>query len=690
MARRNRRQGSGGPPRKGLKPSPRSASLRAAAPSGSTPGPQEQQPAKTAPRAPISGQLKTPLLDSLRCPTEVGAHPSQKSSRVPIEYRAQITGRSERQKPKPKDAPPGWRTDLQIWIDEWSERVDHSSPFTQEGLRLLEVQIDWRLISNSGVDDGVIRPVIGAGGWPMIPGSGIKGLFRRACPPERLLRWCGSQSGDGDLSPGILRFHGAWPAESSWTSSLLDVVHPQQNWQVGFSRGGERHSAFGLVSLYRPRLQIGLSCTESTIPPGEWEEIEDTLKRALKAGIGGRTSVGYGSSGRLSGDLLFECGLEGQGPAAKLLDDTAEFRPTMFRAAIRGMALRLFGGVTDARTTQQVVGQLFGALGSEEGQHVGLLATAYTNAEVDLGSFGRASWDQRIYTTSGQLQWRLTRSPGSSESRELLAELVAALHGLTMSLGGFGKGWRRPDHRIFKTEYGKTPIGCHWQWLDVAQLPSWIQVQTAEELGLLLQRSRRIAGRWLEATGNQAGNPAPWREVIDSRRMFIWTRRAEHAGDAEVIHWFHEPSHGDQPRDPRDLKRSDLAGRMSQVGLIWNRMLPILGSSSSAPSAAASRSASPVTSGGGATARPMNPTARPGGSAMARPSMSRQASRAPKGEVSISVHSGAYLEILVLHQPSRHASPQTQQHHRDFVKALDQGGGAQFKRLSWLPVSPDP
>ncbi len=673
MARRKRRQGSGGPPRKGLKPSPPSTPRRAAA--------------QTAPRAPLSGPLPTPLLDSLRCPTEVGAHPSQKSSRVPIEYRAQITGRSERHyiKPKPKDAPPGWRTDLQIWIDEWSERVDHSSPFTQEGLRLLEVQIDWRLISNSGVDDGVIRPVIGAGGWPMIPGSGIKGLFRRACPPERLLRWCGSQCGDGalTLSPGILRFHGAWPAESSWTSSLLDVVHPQQNWQVGFSHGGERHSAFGLVSLYRPRLQIGLSCTESTIPPGEWEEIEATLKRALKAGIGGRTCVGYGSSGRLSGDLLFECGLEGQGPAAKLLDDTVEFRPTMFRAAIRGMALRLFGGVSDARTAQQVVGHLFGALGKEEGQHVGLLATAYTDPMVDLGSSGRDSWNQPIYATSGQLQWRLTRKPKSVAEKDLLTELVAALHGLTMSLGGFGKGWRRPDHRIFKQDYRKTPIGCHWQWLDVAQLPSWIQVQTAEELGLLLQRSRRIAGRWLEATGNQAGNPAPWREVIDSRRMFIWTRRAEHAGDAEVIHWFHERSHGDPARDPRDLKRSDLAGRMSQVGLIWNRMLPIRGSSSSTPSAAASRSASPVTSGGGATARPMNPTARPGGSAMARPSMSRQTSRAPKGEVSIAVHFGPYLEILVLHQPSRNASAESQQHYKTFVKTLDQGAGAQFKRLSW-------
>jgi CRISPR-associated protein Cmr6 len=614
-----------------------------------------------------------------------------------MEYRAQFVGRSQRQYiKKPKDAPAGWRSDLQIWIDEWVERVDSASPFATEGLRIVEAQIDWRLISNSGVDEGIIRPVIGAGGWPLIPGSGIKGLFRRACPSARLLRWCGSPCASGDLSPGILRFHGAWPTEpsshvdSDWTQGLLDVAHPQQEWQVGFTNGNKSHSAFGVASLYRPRLRIGMSSTDPSITEAEWEEVVDTLKQALRAGIGGRTCVGYGTTGRLSGDVLFQCGLEGQGPAAKLLDGTPEFRPTMFRAAIRGMALRLFGGLTDAQTAMRVVGRLFGSLSREEKQNVGLLATAYTEPEVHLGSYGPGGWEQPIYATSGLLQWRQMRPAAKGEDMALLKDLLAALHGLTMSLAGFGRGWRRPDHRIFLSDYGRTPIGCHWQWSDPAQLESWIHVQSPHELSVLLQRSQKLASRWLQATATSPGQPAPWREVIHPQRMRIWTREASDPRDARAIEWFHWEARGgsDQRPDPRDLKKTDLAGRVNQVGRIWNRMLPLIdtsegsggppmpmGSSSTArPGAAMARS-------GGAMARPANPMARPG-SATARPSAvaggrsaPNRRPQAPRGEVSIALRSERFLEILVLF-PEKELSP-------SFISMMDRGANEDFSRLEW-------
>jgi CRISPR-associated protein Cmr6 len=607
-----------------------------------------------------------------------------------MEYRAQFVGRCQRQYiKKPKDAPPGWRSDIQTWIDEWVERVDNASPFTTDGLRIVEAQIDWRLISNSGVDEGVIRPVIGAGGWPLIPGSGIKGLFRRACPPARLLRWCGSPCAAGDLSPGILRFHGAWPApatgqvDSDWTQGLLDVAHPQQNWQVGFTNGNESHSAFGVASLHRPRLKIGLSSTDPTITETEWEEVVETLKQALRAGIGGRTCMGYGTTGRLSGDVLFQCGLEGQGPAAKLLDGTPEFRPTMFRAAIRGMALRLFGGLTDAQTAMRVVGRLFGSLSRDEGQNVGLLATAYTEPEMNLGSYGQGSWSQPIYATSGLLQWRQMRAAAKGEDMALLVELLAALHGLTMSLAGFGRGWRRPDHRIFLSDYGRTPIGSHWQWSDPAQLPGWIHVQSPSELTQLLQRSQKLASRWLQATAASSGEPAPWREVIHSQRMRIWTREASDPLDARAIEWFHWEARGvgDQQPDPRDLKRTDLAGRVNQVGRIWNRMLPIVGKSEGSGGAPRPMEPSAMARPGGAMARPANPMARPG-SATARPSAvaggrsaQNRRAQAPRGEVSIALRSERFLEILVLF-PEKKLSP-------PFITMMDRGADEDFQRLEW-------
>jgi CRISPR-associated protein Cmr6 len=603
-----------------------------------------------------------------------------------MEYRAQVPGRCQRQFIKrPSNAPPGWRSDIQRWIDEWVERVDQASPFSGKDLRIVEVQIDWRLISNSGVDEGIIRPVIGAGGWPLIPGSGIKGLFRRACASHRLERWCGSRCASPDLKPGILRFHGAWPADASWAKGLLDVAHPQQSWQVGFTQGLKSPSAFGVVSLHRPKLRIGLSCSDPELSPREWEEIVETLNRALSAGIGGRTCMGYGSSGRLSGDVLFQCSLEGQGPAAKLLDGTAEFRPTMFRAAIRGMALRLFGGLADPETAQRIVGELFGSLSREEGQHVGFLATAYTDAETNLGSFGRGSWEQPIYATSGLLQWRLTRSPGSDAATALLADLVAALHGLTMSLGGFGKGWRRPDHRIFIFDpvYDKTPLGCHWQWSEPGQLPPWIHVQSARDLARLLQRSRQLASQWLEVNQRRSGTPAPWREVLNPQRMKIWTRTASGPTDAEAVAWFHQaPSEGDHSTvqsDPRDLKRTILAGQVNQVGLIWNRLLPLLEKGQATQSGAVAKQANPMT-------RPDAALARPAAAALARPGAPRQRQsqpERPRGVVSIAAHPGAYLESLVLHSLPGDARPEDRQHYQRFIDAMNRGASADFEPLDW-------
>ena len=606
----------------------------------------------------------------------------KEAKRVPMEYRAQIEGRCQRQYiNKPKNPPPGWRSDAQQWIDQWVERVDRKVPFQSEGLRVIEAQIDWRLISNSGVDEGFIRPVSAAGGWPIIPGSGIKGLFRRACPPERLLRWCGSstsKNADNELKPGLLRFHGAWPSDDRWTQGLLDVAHPQQNWQVGFANDQRRnnHSAFAIASLHRPKLFVGISSGNRSIPESEWLEIEATLNQALQLGIGGRTSAGYGSSGSLQGDLLFQCSLEGQGPAAKLLDDTVEFRPTMFRAAIRGMALRLFGGITDERTALQVVGKLFGSLSRDEGQNVGLLATAYTNSSVALGAFGRGSWAQPIYATSGQLQWRLTRQCRGQEDQQLLSDLLAALHGLTMTLGGFGRGWRRPDHRIFYPNYGKTPIGCHWQWRHSQTLPTEIYVQSPTDLSRLLSHSRKLAERWLQSTGNQAAAPASWREVLHPEKMRIWSRRASGADDARAIEWFHWlPGSGDGNPDPRELKTTDLAGRVNVVGRIWNRMLPLDRAHAGVNPSSVPSSSSPIRA-GGAMARPAAAMARPGPTgAMARPSTSKQAASPPQDDASISHWQGAFMETLVLFPEQRLSGP--------FIQELNHGAGVDFQPVSF-------
>ncbi|MEB3302591.1 MAG: hypothetical protein VKN56_11545 [Cyanobacteriota bacterium] len=406
----------------------------------------------------------------------------------------------------------------------------------------------------------------------------------------------------------------------------------------------------------------------------------------MSLGLGGRTCVGYGSSDRFTGQLLFECSLEGQGPAAKLLaakrlDGTPEFRPTMFRAAIRGMALRLFGGVTDAKTARLVVSRLFGSISPDDDKevNVGLLATSYTDATWELEPFGSSNHSHHTYATSGRLQWRQMRAFERGEDERLVAELLAALHGITLSLGGFGRSWRRPDHRIFRPRYAKSPIGCHWQWRDVASLPAWVHVQSPEALSQLLQRSRQIACDWLQATGQSSGPPAAWREVLHPQRTRIWTRTATGPDNAAAISWFHQaPMEGDRSNaesNPLNLKGTLLAGQMNQVGLIWNRLLPLL-----------EQGRAPQTAQAGA-AKASNTVAQPGRAAAfvrpARPGQRPAQTQQPRGAVSIAAHQGRYLESLLLHPLPRDAHADAREHHQRFIEAMKGGAGANFQHLDW-------
>lgn len=577
-----------------------------------------------------------------------------------MEYRAQVKGRCQR--PFIQKRPRGdrdFRQHSEHWVAEWLSGVGSESPFAKQGLHLVDVWVDWRVLSNSGMDEGFIRPVIAAGGWPLIPGSSIKGLFRRACSREQRDLWCGNLWGAEQQQPGLLRFHGAWPVDDRWRKGLLDVVHPQQNWQVGYEpdQSDRCHSAYALVSLLKPHLQIGISSARRELSEQEWADVDATLQRALASGIGGRTSTGYGRSQALREPVLFSCVLGGQGSAPKLFDGTPEFRPIMFRSAIRAMALRLFGGVTTEEKARKAVDQLFGGLGAGEAAKLGLLEMAYTHSMLQVDEFGAAGQRQPVFTTSGLLQWRVQRPFAKGESEETLRKLLAALHGLTMALAGFGRTWRRPDHRIFKPGYTRTPIGCHWQWLDSGALPQGIHVQSGRDLERLLREARGLAREWLGIRGSTPVDLPPWREVISPERMMVWVREASHAEDAKVIHWFHQPP----------LKRSDLTGRLqnqriddlpTRVGRIWNRLLPLDGGPQApAQGSIASAMARPVRSSAPNTAAP--------------PGSRTQAVYEP--------HRGRFLETVVLFPIFSHDRSLANVSHA-FVNRLESTG---FTPLDW-------
>jgi len=502
------------------------------------------------------------------------------AKKVPLMFRAQTAGRCQLQRVQ-RNVP---EQDAVRWASEWIDKAYPDAPDFGEGVQTRTSVISWRFVTNSGQDDGVIRPVIGARGRPHYPGSSMKGIFSRACTPEQRERYCGKDINNGDFEPGILRFHGGYPTSDSWQDHLVDIVHPQQDWQV---KDDEKTAgAFVQISLYKPKLQFGISCSE-VLKESEWETIWNIWEAALSTGIGCRVCAGYGQPRKQSGDVIYRCQLRGQGQASKLLDGkTGEFRPNIFRAAIRGHALRIFGGLTDAETTEILVETLFGGVRSRQ-EKVGLLSMNFRETSLEIEDFGRGNYAVPSYNVEGYLNWLLTpQQPKLPDAeRQALQNLIRALTRFAMLLGGFGKSWRRADHRLFFSEYYETEslkplIGCHWQWGEGSLLPD-VRVRKLEQVGQFIDEVRQVAVDWMKLKGYnfRPNKYADWRESWHPETLQVWGRLANEAEDCEAIRWLHGPYREAIPRariSEGSIYRSTVTGEVGHIGRLWHRMYPFV------------------------------------------------------------------------------------------------------------------
>jgi CRISPR-associated protein Cmr6 len=614
----------------------------------------------------------------------------------PMEYRAQIPGRCQRQFISENRLSNTVQShDVVTWLKEWVRGADEQFPSSlekivvSESIRVIRIKINQRLISNSGIDDGLIRPTIATGGWPIIPGSSIKGLFRNRCRElieQRVTKWCGNSYDVGETKQGTLRFHGAFPANTEWRKEggaySLDLVHPQWKWQLGYK--DLTHSAFAVISLNKPEIIIPISSSDPSITEKDWHDIENILITAIQSnGIGGRTASGYGVSGEIEPDrIIFQCSVLGRGTASTLLNGKPEFRSTMFRAAIRGMALRIFGGLCDENTAEQKVDELFGAITGEKPMR-GILNCRYIDTNLPLLKKSQTDYPFELYTVSGRLQWSLNSLKRTITEKQLdnIKLLIEALHGLVMSLGGFGKGWRRIDHDFFGKSikvsgYTTAPIGCHWQWDDYESLPSLLKVMDGADIKSLLQTARSCA---LEHIGSdRTTNIADWQEVIHPQRTFIWTRIAANPNDSLAMKWFHaKNSDNSNVHVSLRLNRTEIGGRLenkklndgpTSVSRAWHRMYPLLGQQE--------------------TPRLDNVEAKPSSNPAAF-------QRAQKGSsISISSKSvpirfwnGPFLESLVLFPVNQKRGSRVLVEGAealiDQLRALEKESSNQFKRLEW-------
>ncbi|EFA73425.1 hypothetical protein CRD_00525 [Raphidiopsis brookii D9] len=490
------------------------------------------------------------------------------TNEVPLMFQAQIKGRGQiqyAQEPQQSER----------WVNEWSEAVNVNRPRFGDHVQTREYQISWRFVSNSGQDDDIIRPVIGANGFPYYPGASMKGAFLRSCTKEQAMRYCGAQKAN-DTQPGILRFHGAYPSDRNWSQApLIDIVHPQQEWQV---RHNGNHSAFLQVSLHQPMLVFGIS-SAIQLDDDEWATIWSIWERAIGKGIGSRVSAGYGQTINHPETQLISVELKGTGLASKLIDidGTPEFRPNMFKAALRGHTLRLFSAVTDERTAEELTKELWGGFAGARGAIVGDLGIAFHAQELEMGRFRYNRVAMPIYDLKRGTLNILAMKNHSTEYRNKLKSLATKILRFTLLIGGFGKSWRRVDHRIFFPEYlereNKPMIGCHWEFTEQSS-KYYFPVNKIEHVRDIIDNVHQSVRDWLTFRGKKiTDQKGPWIESFHRQNVQIWGRLADDEDDSLAVGWFHGP-YLENNTQSQSIKGSSLTGRMGNIGRIYHRMYP--------------------------------------------------------------------------------------------------------------------
>ena len=565
---------------------------------------------------------------------------------VPLMFQAQIPDRGNIQyvgddKKNQKSEGQQEKPAYERWVMQWlkgcppvPEKVDEKPRPTQRfspkltirlpqfcsHVKTWEYQIRWRMITNGGQDEGLIRPVIGAKGMPFFPGSSMKGAFWRACPEDKRQLYCGGEipvKGQKRTKPGILRFHGGYPVDMSWAQCdrLVDIAHGQQPYQVGMKDTKEKgENANVQISLYQPKFKFGISSTK-ILEDSEWEEIQLIWEKALGNGIGSRVSAGYGYVDRVNQDgsvthiensdrILLSIHLNGEGLASQLLlknnegdkHKTPEFRPNMFKAAFRGHTLRLLGGVTDEKIAQDLTKQLWGGIpekgeNSEEEENgedqktkaiVGSIGIHFT-VEGKLCTKGKHTYEQvnkwgnlsrpempTYQLENGKLNLLKIGEVKPVEVKPEVERFIINLVKFSVLLGGFGKSWRRTHHKLFYPSYfendDKPMIGCHWEFAQTSE-EFYIPVPELSSITEFINNIREDTIAWVrsEVPGYQPNSYVQnWREAWHPNKVQVWGRFAKN-GQSQAVQWFH---------DTNRLKDSSLAGKMGQIGRIWHRMYP--------------------------------------------------------------------------------------------------------------------
>jgi CRISPR-associated protein Cmr6 len=293
-----------------------------------------------------------------------------------------------------------------------------------------------------------------------IPGSSIRGLVRawaekRPEIRDRMRELLGKQEND-NITAGKIEFLDAWPRKAA--KLTLDIVNPQQDFQV-FHRG--QSTPVSSYTLGDGQEEIEIIVAIRGIPnqttPEEVAEVWDWIKQALGFyGVGSRTASGYGSfkdskvkvrpePDYRTKNLIFTLYSQGSsGPDMR----TMELRPSHWRGWLRSWLLRFFLGVMNQNNAETTVNELLGTL--EPDTQKGLVRLQVTKGN----SWGEESENKPdFYCWKGQVR--------ISAPTEILNKVILPVVKFAASLGGVGRGWRRPLHIFTMNNGNKAARGTY-------------------------------------------------------------------------------------------------------------------------------------------------------------------------------------------------------------------------------------
>jgi CRISPR-associated protein Cmr6 len=296
-----------------------------------------------------------------------------------------------------------------------------------------------------------------------LPASGIRGLVRSWVLAQKDLELqrkmeelLGVQQND-TITTGKIAFLDAYPAEP--TKVTLDIVNPQESFQV-FHQGQSTPLSFYTLGngAEKISLTVAIKGIRDRATPEDVETVWNWLQQALSLyGVGSRTASGYGSlkpATKISTQLepgykkkTFDFTLYTQGCAGADMK-TMELRPSHWRGWLRSWVLRFLLGVMSKDDAQKTVGELFGTIEPEAVQGCVRLRM------IQGKTWGEKSDKQPIfYTSKGKLE--------ISAPRDILNKIILPIVKFAVTVGGVGRGWRRPLH-IFKMNNGQAAArGTH-------------------------------------------------------------------------------------------------------------------------------------------------------------------------------------------------------------------------------------